>query len=259
MRVVALNSGQTAVSIISENFSAGDPFDICVMDIIMPEISGHDVAKGIRELPPPMSWLPLLAFMSSGISGSQEFEESGFDGFLPKPVRREKLLNMIARLLGKKETPGDGEKKGALITRHSIAAEAKHSIHILLAEDNPINQKLAHFMLTRAGYQLSVVDNGKDAVDMFTSQPDQYDLIFMDINMPQMNGMEATRIIREKGFQNIPIIALTAESMKGDREKYLNHGMNDYIAKPIKREVVFKMVKKWCLDREKNGTGKKPH
>jgi CheY-like chemotaxis protein len=94
---------------------------------------------------------------------------------------------------------------------------------------------------------------------MFTSQPDQYDLIFMDINMPQMNGMEATRIIREKGFQNIPIIALTAESMKGDREKCLNHGMNDYIAKPIKREVVFKMVKKWCLDREKNGTGKKPH
>jgi ligand-binding sensor domain-containing protein/signal transduction histidine kinase/DNA-binding response OmpR family regulator len=249
MRVVALNSGQTAVSVILESFAAGDPFDICVIDIIMPEISGHDVAKRIRKLPPPMSRLPLLAFMSSLISGSRVFEESGFDGFLPKPIRREKLLKMIARLLGKKETSEDGEKKEALITRHTIAEEAKHSIHILLAEDNPINQKLARSMLTRAGYQLSVVDNGKDAVDMFVSQPDKYDLIFMDIHMPQMNGMEATRIIRKKGFHDIPIIAMTAEGMKGDREKFLNVGMSDYIAKPIKREMVFKMVKKWCLDR----------
>ena len=250
MRVAALNSGKTAAALIEESFSAGDPFEIVVIDIIMPEISGHDVAKRIRELPPPMSRLPLLAFMSSLISGSREFEESGFDGFLPKPVRREKLLKMIARLLGKNDSSEDGEKKEALITRHTIAEEAKHSIHILLAEDNPINQKLARSMLTRAGYQLSVVDNGKDAVDTFISQPDKYDLIFMDILMPQMNGMEATRIIREKGFQNIPIIALTAEGMKGDREKFLNVGMSDYIAKPIKREMVFQMVKKWCLDRE---------
>jgi ligand-binding sensor domain-containing protein/signal transduction histidine kinase/DNA-binding response OmpR family regulator len=252
MRVVALDSGHKAVHLISESFSAGDPFDICVTDIRMPEIGGYDVAKQIRQLPPPMSRLPLLAFMSSVIEGTRVVEESGFDGFLPKPVRREKLLKMIAVLLGKTELPGDEEKKEALITGYTIAEGAKNAIHILLVEDNPISQKLARFMLTRAGYQLTVADNGKDAVEAFTSAPGQYDLIFMDIHMPGMNGIEATKIIREKGFHDIPIIAMTAESMKGDREKLLNLGMNDYIAKPIKREMVFKMVKTWCFDRPKN-------
>jgi signal transduction histidine kinase/DNA-binding response OmpR family regulator len=250
MRVVTLDNGFQAVPVIKESFSAGDPFDICITDIVMPEISGYDIAKRIRQLPPPMSRLPLLAFMSSVIGSSRKIEESGFDGFLPKPVRREKLLIMISRLLGKKRPAEGEEKKEPLITRFTIAEEAKQSIHILLAEDHPINQKLARFMLNKAGYQLTVVENGKDAVDTFTSQPDNYDLIFMDIHMPKMDGMDATKKIRESGFRDIPIIAMTAHSMKGDREKFLDCGMNDYIAKPIKRETVFEMVKKWCLDRE---------
>lgn len=251
MRVITLDDGLQAVKMIKESFSANDPFDICITDIMMPEVSGYEIAKRIRQLPHPLSRLPLLAFMSSVIGSSRKIEESGFDGFLPKPVRREKLLIMISRILGKKEPAEGEEKKEPLITRFTIAEEAKQSIHILLAEDNPINQKLARFMLTKAGYQLTVVENGKEAVDTFTSQPDKYDLIFMDIHMPKMDGMDATKEIRQKGFGDIPIIAMTAHSMKGDREKFLDCGMNDYIAKPIKRETVFEMVKKWCLDREK--------
>ncbi|MGD2088277.1 MAG: two-component regulator propeller domain-containing protein [Candidatus Aminicenantes bacterium] len=250
MQVVTLDNGHQAVPLIKKSFSADDLFDICITDIVMPEISGYEIAKRIRQLPPPMSQLPLLAFMSSVIGSSRKIKESGFDGFLPKPVRKEKLLIMISRLLSKKETAEGKEKKEPLITRFTIAEEAKQSIHILLAEDNPINQKLAHFMLTKAGYQLTVAENGKEAVDRFAFQPDTYDLIFMDIHMPQMDGIEATREIRQKGFSDIPIIAMTAHSMKGDREKFLDCGMNDYIAKPIKRETVFEMVKKWCLDRE---------
>jgi ligand-binding sensor domain-containing protein/signal transduction histidine kinase/CheY-like chemotaxis protein len=250
MRVITLNDGHQAVPLIKKSFSDDDLFDICITDIVMPEISGYEIAKRIRQLPPPMSRLPLLAFMSSVIGSSRKIEESGFDGFLPKPVRREKLLIMISRILGKKEPAEGEEKKEPLITRFTIAEEAKQSIHILLAEDNPINQKLARFMLKKAGYQLTVTENGEEVVDTFTSQPDNYDLVFMDIHMPRMDGMEATKKIREKGFSDIPIIAMTAHSMRGDREKFLDCGMNDYIAKPIKRETVFEMVRKWCLDRE---------
>jgi len=250
MRVVTLDNGFQAVPVIKESFSSGDPFDICITDIVMPEMSGYEIAKSIRQLPPPMSRLPLLAFMSSMIGSARKIEESGFDGFLPKPVRRENLLIMISRLLAKKEPTGGEEKKEPLVTRFTVAEEAKQSVHILLAEDHPINQKLARFMLTKAGYQLTIVENGEEVVDTFTSQPGTYDLIFMDIHMPQMDGMEATKKIREKGFRDIPIIAMTAHSMKGDREKFLDCGMNDYIAKPIKRETVFEMVKKWCLDRK---------
>ena len=102
-------------------------------------------------------------------------------------------------------------------------------------------------MLTKAGYRLDIVENGKEVVEKYISAPERYDLIFMDIQMPEMGGREAARMIRDKGFDNVPIIAMTAASMKGDHEKCLEAGMNDYIPKPIKREVVFKIIKKWVL------------
>jgi CheY-like chemotaxis protein len=126
----------------------------------------------------------------------------------------------------------------------------KHSVNILVAEDNPVNQKLAKLMLTKAGYKVEVVNDGKEAVEKFTSSPEEFDLIFMDIQMPKMDGMVATRIIREKGFNTIPIAAMTAHAMKGDREKCLDAGMDDYITKPIKRELVFEILEKWVFKRK---------
>jgi PAS domain S-box-containing protein len=259
MQVVALTQPDKVIPVISESFASGEPVDICIIDIRMPETSGYDVAGQIRKLDPPMSDLPLLAFSSSSLSRSGNYKEAGFDGFLPKPIQSKKLVKMITRLLAKPVETKDERrehKQETIVTQYSINEEVKHSVHILLAEDNPVNRKLAGFMLTKAGYQLSVVENGEDAVEAYTSRPDTFDLIFMDIQMPKMNGFEATRIIREKEKQaggkngHIPIIAMTAQSMKGDREKCLDAGMDDYIAKPIKREVVFGMVKKWCLDRK---------
>jgi CheY-like chemotaxis protein len=120
-------------------------------------------------------------------------------------------------------------------------------VSILPVEDNPINQKLAKFILEKAGYNIILAVNGKEAVKIFKGDPDSFDLIMMDIQMPIMDGIEATRIIREQGFSKIPIVAMTAEAMKGDREKCIQAGMNDYIPKPIKREVIFKIIQKWCL------------
>ena len=153
---------------------------------------------------------------------------------------------MLERLLGLQDE-NLTDKETAIVTQHSIEEENKHDIHILLVEDNPINLKLAKFLLTKAGYKLSTVTDGQQAVDTFCSQPEKFDLILMDIQMPVVDGLKATKIIRERGFDKIPIIAMTAEAMKGDREKCLAAGMNDYIAKPIKRDIVFKIVRQWCL------------
>jgi ligand-binding sensor domain-containing protein/signal transduction histidine kinase/CheY-like chemotaxis protein len=155
------------------------------------------------------------------------------------------------QLSGEKILEGENneDQRNVMVTRYSITEEAKHSMHILMAEDNPINRKLATMMLTKAGYRVSLAENGQEAVDMFTSDPDDFDLILMDIRMPRMNGLEATGFIREKGYKDIPIIAMTAQTMKGDREKCIEAGMNDYIAKPIKRETIFEIIKKWRLDR----------
>lgn len=149
---------------------------------------------------------------------------------------------------GHDKTPG---KKGAAVqpTQSPAAELPDGSVRILLAEDNPINRKLAGYMLTRAGYRLEYAIDGKEAVAKFTAEPDAFDLILMDIQMPEMDGKEAARRIRENGFDGVPIIAMTAQTMKGDREACLAAGMNDYIAKPIKSEIVFEMVKKWIIRR----------
>lgn len=249
MRVKALNRAEEVVTVIRESFDAEDPFDICILDIRMPGFSGFDLVREIRKLPSPISDLPLLAFSSSTVTRSRDFKESGFDGFLPKPVRRKKLLQMIERLLAKKDDLKH-ESKETIITRYSIDEEAKHAVHILLAEDNPVNRKLANFMLNRAGYRLTVVEDGLEAFETFTSRPDDFDLILMDIHMPRMNGMEAAASIRESGFSAVPIIAVTAENSPEERQKCLDAGMDDFITKPIKREMVFTMIKKWCLEKK---------
>ncbi len=145
------------------------------------------------------------------------------------------------------EEPGKkSPKEREAVARPSIPDENKGSIRILLVEDNPINRKLAARLLSKAGYRVAMVNNGKEAVSTYAAAPDDFDIIFMDIRMPEMDGKEATRTIRSRGFFDIPIIAMTADARKGDRESCLEAGMNDYISKPIKRKAVFEMVKKWA-------------
>jgi len=247
MRVKKLRKGHLVVSVLQEALDKNDPFDICILDILMPDVSGYQVAKQIRDHSDPrISNLPLLAFSSSISMRTKISKESDFDGFLPKPVQRHKLMTMIRRLLGEEIEPKEREK-AAVITQHMLAEEAKHSINILLAEDNPVNQKLAVVLLNKAGYRIEAVNNGKEAVEKYDANPNNFDLIFMDIHMPEMDGLEATKIIRSKGHKDVPIIAMTAAAMKEDREECLKAGMNDYISKPIKREIVFNMIKKWIF------------
>ena len=154
-----------------------------------------------------------------------------------------------------------------ILTQYSVREETKHSVQILLAEDNPLNQKLAKLILTKAGYGVEVVGDGLQAVEKFKVAGDSFDLILMDIQMPEMDGLEATKRIRrlesespnteasddlKQNFirKRIPIIAMTAHAMQGDRENCMAAGMDDYLSKPIKREKVFEVLNKWVFEKK---------
>jgi PAS domain S-box-containing protein len=284
MNVVALSQGKEVLPALQGAMETGKPFDLCISDIQMPEMSGYDVARKVRKYedqlatrnPQPATRTFLLALSSLMERDAKKCEDAGFDGFLAKPVRREKLIKMIRRLLGNELTAHSSQLKekpvqSKIATQHSIKQEAKQSVRILLAEDNPVNQKLAMLMLKKAGYQVEVANNGKVAFEKYTGSHDDFDLIFMDIQMPEMDGLEATGEIRKwEGKEiahssqlkaedekpatrnsqpgtHVPIVAMTANAMKGDREMCLEAGMDDYITKPIRRELVFEVIEKWIL------------
>ncbi|MBW2108202.1 MAG: response regulator [Deltaproteobacteria bacterium] len=281
VRTTALSRADKVVETLTEAARMGDPFDVCVLDIQMPAVSGYDLARMIRNAKSEIARIPLLALSSSTERDASTCLEAGFDGFLPKPVSRGKLLDMIQRLLGKESPATKKKKRDAIVTQHSIREEAKHSARILLAEDNPVNQKLAKLVLTKAGYNVEVVNNGREAVEKYRQAPNAFDLIFMDIQMPEMDGIQATKAIREAetGLKedpgdspaadnkaasapaapppgratHIPIVAMTAHAMKGDRRRCLESGMDDYITKPIKREAVFEVIEKWVSGKNRPG------
>ena len=277
-----LSNGDEVLPALHKARENDDPFDLCISDIQMPGMSGFKIAKQIRDPKYHFQNLRLIALSSVMDRDAQECEDAGFDGFLSKPIHREKLFRMLERILGEKEVKGYRREPTApkIMTQYRVREDMKRSVRILLAEDNPVNKKLAKLMLTKAGYQVEIVNNGREAVEKFTTSPKDFDLIFMDVQMPEMDGMEATKAIRshekqlrvtdyelqegngitgeirpatrnpQPATRCIPIVAMTAHAMKGDREKCLEAGMDDYVQKPIKREAVFEVVKKWIFDRQ---------
>ena len=162
---------------------------------------------------------------------AKKCEAEGFNGFLPKPIQRDMLFQLIERVLqaAPEETADQLSQKDQILTQHIIREASKLALRILLAEDNPDNQALTKLILTKAGYQVEVADNGQEAVEKYLRSPDDFDLILMDIQMPVTDGFQATRMIRENGYKTIPIVALTAHAMKEDEQKCLNAGMDDYV------------------------------
>jgi CheY-like chemotaxis protein len=244
MEVVTLLDETATMETLTLAEQEGKPFNLAILDLVMPHLSGYELAKRIRNSVLKSATLPLLAYTSSTEKVAQRCNEAGFNAFLAKPAKRQTFLTTIGKILGAEEDCS-GVGKKTLVTQYSVREEIKQSIKILLAEDNLVNQKLATMMLTKAGYFVTVAPNGREAVDIFTKSPENFDLILMDIQMPEMDGYEATRNIRGQDFKDIPIIAMTANAMKGDRELCLEAGMTDYITKPIKRDIVFQVLEKW--------------
>jgi PAS domain S-box-containing protein len=266
LTVSGFSESKTVLPVLQKAFSEGQPFDLCISDVQMPVMDGYALAKEIRDPRQPFSGIPLIAVSSSIEREAKKCAAAGFDGFLSKPVRKEKMCQMIDRIIGSRQkgvdVPGAVSRTrdvfqddkpiqaSGIVTQHSVREDMKRSVTILLAEDNLVNQKLTRMMLTKAGYNVVIANNGREAFEQYTSAPDDFDLIFMDLQMPEMDGLRATQKIRshETGTdQHIPIIAITANAMKGDRKKCLAAGMDDYTTKPIKRDVVFDLIKKWGL------------
>ncbi len=256
IHVTALNRSSGVVDALKEGGERKTPYDFCIIDIQMPEISGYGVAEGIRKVA-DFKALPLIALSSVMQRDARRCAAAGFDGFLNKPLQRKKLFQMLRRIFGEKWQTPEQEKTGAqphvIMTQYSVREDAKRAARILLAEDNPVNQKLAKIMLSKAGYQVTVVENGKGALEKVLKQPQAFDLVLMDVMMPEMDGLEATRSIRDAGFNDLPIIAMTAGAMEGDRARCMEAGMNDYMSKPVKRELVYKMLEKWVFDEAGKG------
>ncbi|MDM8541447.1 response regulator [Desulfococcaceae bacterium HSG9] len=262
MDVTVADDGRDVTTLMQKAQSSGQPFDMGIIDIQMPGMSGYDVAQLIREPRYQFPEIPLIAisFLTER-HHLHNSEEAVFYGFLNKPVRKHALLKMLEQIVKEKplvETndPTDDKPKARLTKSipqpspsRPLEKNPQPDARILLAEDNPVNQRLAAMMLKKAGHQVEVATNGEEAVAKFTSSPESFDLIFMDIQMPEMDGLEATKLIRAKGF-NIPIVALTAHATKEFQKECYLVGMNDYTTKPIKKKIILEKLRQWVFKKE---------
>jgi signal transduction histidine kinase/DNA-binding response OmpR family regulator len=229
-------SGEQALEILSQVHD----FDLILTDMQMPEMDGVQLAKSIRQTDKN---IPIILLSSIGDERSKSNSEL-FSSILTKPVRQNTLCKHILTQLKKQDRPlvEEHHEKRKLSSEFS----KQFPLRILVAEDNPVNFKLAERVLTKLGYVPERASNGKEAVEAV--QRKSYDVILMDVQMPVMDGMEATRKIRELHGQHQPgIIAMTANAMQGDMEACLEAGMDDYISKPIRLEDLVTMLEKWAL------------
>lgn len=238
---IMTSSGKEAISILESLSLSGDYATIALIDVMMPEMDGFELTEWIRES--KLALKPKIIIMSSGNpSGSCErCLDLGVQAYLRKPLRPEDLLNSILAIL-RPETKVPQTSTGSSFSERSATIR---SLKILLAEDNPVNQKLAMLMLEKKGHKVVVARNGLEAVEK--NEQEKFDLILMDIQMPELDGLQATRQIRElekRTGKRIPIIALTAHALKGDEEKCLEAGMDEYISKPISRRQLFETMER---------------
>ena len=275
-------NGNQALSKLRDAANRGDPFYLGILDMQMPEMSGETLGLKIKG-DPAIRDMPLIMATSVGQRGDAErLKRAGFAAFLTKPVKKTVLFDCLRIVLGLKDDPSKDAAK-QIITGFTIEEsrvdekKSDRKLRILLAEDNMMNQKVAKNMLKKMGHSVVVANNGAEAMKAY--EESEFDLILMDGQMPVMDGLEASRRIRELeveaqsskveaqsskveaqssklkgeslggeesdvGFQgatrleHVPIIAVTANAMKGDRERFLASGMDDYITKPLKRKVL---------------------
>jgi len=247
-RPAEVPAGDRALELLREAKKSGDPFQLAIIDMQMPGMDGETLGRIIKA-DPTISDTVLVLMTSIGLRGdARRCREIGFAAYLSKPVRGSQLYDVLVEVMSKRTLQ---EQPQELVTKYSIKEGRKRKMRILLAEDNPVNQKVASRILEKGGYQVDVVANGREAVEAF--QNSSYDLVFMDVQMPELDGFEATRVIREKekgSERHIPIIAMTAHAMKGDRERCLEAGMDDYIPKPIQPKDMFEVIDKWANSKD---------
>jgi CheY-like chemotaxis protein/HPt (histidine-containing phosphotransfer) domain-containing protein len=213
-----------------EVLTAGS-FDVVVSDMLMPEIDGLDLGARIQERWPELPFVIATSLSRREVTDDPRMSSTATVAVIAKPVKLSSLLDALVTALGGKTTQRRSAEGGSAL---DPGLAQRHPLRILLAEDNVVNQKLAVRLLEKMGYRTDVVGNGLEALEALERQP--YDLLLTDVQMPEMDGLEATReIVRRWPAGERPwIVAMTAEAMAGDRERCLQAGMNDYVSKPIR-------------------------
>ncbi len=251
MRVTTLERMDQVLPRLEKELQKGRPVQLALLDYDMPGLDGEQAARQIKG-DERFADLPLVLLTSAGERGdAQRFRDAGFSAYLSKPILSVVLMQTLSSVLGQQ---GQGGEKPELITRHTVeegvrtvsGEGAESRSRVLLVEDVPTNQKVAAAMLQRLGLEVDLATTGKEAVEL--SGRSLYDLIFMDIQMPDMDGLEATRIIREQeagGAHRTPIIALTANTMELDRELCSQSGMDGFIGKPFDRDDLVMELARW--------------
>ena len=247
---VAVASAQEGLQVMSRAYETGRPFEVALVDHQMPDCDGAQLGRQINA-DPQLSSTRLVLLTSSGQRGEgKQFAELGFAGYLLKPVTQRDLSDCLALVLSEKAENWHSQTQ-PIITRHHLRAQrGREKRHILLAEDNPVNRKVAVRIVERLGYRVDSVNDGQAAVEAW--EKGLYDLILMDCQMPVLDGYEATREIRrrEQGGHHIPIVALTAHAMAGAELECRAAGMDDYLTKPIDRDALDA-----CIDRHLSPQG----
>jgi signal transduction histidine kinase/DNA-binding response OmpR family regulator len=234
MKAVATGDGAEAVQIARQ---ASRPFSLALIDMNIAGASGLDVAAALRQTPNCASTPMLL--LTSADQPHDAANTPAVNGFLVKPVGQQALLESIRRAIGRRVHVDRAPAAPSI-----VPTRAARRLRVLVAEDNPVNQKLAQHLLERRGHTPILVGNGRDAVEV--TRRDQFDLVLMDLQMPEMDGFEATAAIRARergcGEPRVPIVALTAHAMQGDRRRCLDADMDGYVAKPIKPVELFEVI-----------------
>ncbi len=252
------SGGLEALERLGQAQREGDPFRVALLDMQMPGMDGRTLGEKIKA-DPLLSDTLLVMLTSAGQRGDvTALQEIGFAAYLNKPVRNSHLYDCLTTVLGIPAGGSDGSAR-QMITRHSLKEGKKRRTRILVAEDNVVNQKVALRILEKLGYRADAVANGQEAVTVLETVP--YDLVLMDVQMPEMNGLEATRAIRGSQAKvlcrDIPVVAMTAHALKGDRDKCLEAGMNDYIGKPVTTSALKEILER-LLGADKNGKASPP-
>jgi two-component system sensor histidine kinase/response regulator len=240
--------GERAMGALEKAIDVHLPFDLLVWDREEPDRGEGELARKIKA-DPRLGKTQLVMLAAGGNRGdAKAVQEMGFEAYLTGPLKDSQLRDCLALVVSRKSCDKTGLRP--IVTRHLVAEDKKRRIRILLAEDNIVNQKVALHILEKMGYRADTVANGKEVLSSWERVP--YDLILMDVQMPEMDGFEATQAIRQREKEtggHLPIVAMTAHALKGDRERCLEAGMDDYVPKPIQPQALVEVIGRW-VERE---------
>jgi signal transduction histidine kinase/CheY-like chemotaxis protein/HPt (histidine-containing phosphotransfer) domain-containing protein len=252
MRCVTVADGRAALEALEAAAARTEPFELALLDLLMPEMDGLQLALAVKA-DPRFAKLPLVLLSSSAHREvERESRAIGVGACLTKPVRLSRLLDCVVSVMAQTGRPRRPPRAASapLAPRRRRPTGPRMKPRVLVVEDNQINQRLAVLVLEQLGCRVDVAGNGREALDAVARLP--YDVVLMDCQMPEMDGYEATRAIRaveETTGGHLPIVAMTANVLQGDREKCLAAGMDDYLAKPVTKEAVKAAVRRWGTPR----------